>query len=227
MLNPNPNTGIDSILNLNIESTSLVDVPVTMNVEMPPSSVTTLPLPPIPFSQPLQQTPVPTPTVVPSTSLQNLPTFGSLFKFKDKVKALEDNFLEFKQTNLFDEAVSSILGIVDTYLANKINEAVKAAVQLQSNRHREEAQTDNEDFINKIDENIKKIIKEQVKVQVKEQVSKILPKIEKSVNEQLKAEVLICSSNKAKKSHTIAANLSELELKKILIDKMEKNKSID
>ncbi|GKD72828.1 hypothetical protein Tco_1331110 [Tanacetum coccineum] len=52
MLNPNPDTGIDSILNLNTESTSLVDVPVSMNVEMPPSSVTPLPPPPIPFIQP-------------------------------------------------------------------------------------------------------------------------------------------------------------------------------
>ncbi|GJZ07264.1 hypothetical protein Tco_0541057 [Tanacetum coccineum] len=49
MLNPNPDTGIDSILNLNTESTSLVDVPVTTNVEMPPLSVTTLPPPPIPL----------------------------------------------------------------------------------------------------------------------------------------------------------------------------------
>ncbi|GKD96705.1 hypothetical protein Tco_1380602, partial [Tanacetum coccineum] len=100
MLNPNPDTGIDSILNLNTESTSLVDVPVTMNVEMPPSSVTTLPPPPIPLIQPLQQTPVPLPTIVLSTSLQNLPTFGSLFKFEDRVKSLEDDFSEFKQTNL-------------------------------------------------------------------------------------------------------------------------------
>nr|GFA92264.1 hypothetical protein [Tanacetum cinerariifolium] len=35
MLNPNLDTGIDSILTLNTESTSLVDVPVTTNVEMP------------------------------------------------------------------------------------------------------------------------------------------------------------------------------------------------
>ncbi|GJT79038.1 hypothetical protein Tco_1045763 [Tanacetum coccineum] len=73
---------------------------------------------------------------------------------------------------------------------------------------------------------MKKIIKEQVKVQVKEQVSKILPRIEKSVNDQLEAEVLTRSSNKAKTSHAIAANLSELKPKKILIDKMENNKSI-
>ncbi|GJR90879.1 hypothetical protein Tco_0214890 [Tanacetum coccineum] len=67
---------------------------------------------------------------------------------------------------------------------------------------------------------------DQVKEQVKAQVSKILPKIEKTVNEQLKAEVLTCSSNESKTSHAVGANLSELELKKILIDKMESNKSI-
>ncbi|GKE42764.1 hypothetical protein Tco_1470048, partial [Tanacetum coccineum] len=143
MLNSNPDTGIDFILNLNTESTSLVDVPVTTNVEMPPSSVTTLPPPPISHIQPKQQTPVSTPTIIPSTSLQNLPTFSSLFNFKDRVKALEDDFSEFKQTNLFAEAVSSIL-----------------------DRLRSEAQADNEDFINKIDENMKKIIKEQVKIQL-------------------------------------------------------------
>nr|GEW87683.1 hypothetical protein [Tanacetum cinerariifolium] len=107
--------------------------------------------------------------------------------FEDRIKALEDDFSEFKHTNLFAEAVSSIHGIVDT---------------------------------------IKKIIKEQVKVQVKEQVSKILPRIEKFVNKQLEAEVLTCSSNEAKTSHAVAANLSELDLKKILIYKMESNKSI-
>nr|GFA13539.1 hypothetical protein [Tanacetum cinerariifolium] len=87
---------------------------------------------------------------------------------------------------------------------------------------KDEAQAENEDFINKLDENINKIIKEQVKVQVKKQVSKILPRIKKFVNEQLKVEVLTRSSNKAKISHDVAANLSELELKKILIDKMKR-----
>ncbi|GKE28149.1 hypothetical protein Tco_1443533, partial [Tanacetum coccineum] len=91
---------------------------------------------------------------------------------------------------------------------------------------RDEAQAENADFINKLDDNIKKIIKDQVKEQVKAQVSKILPKIEKTINEQLEAEVLTRSSNKSKTSHAVAANLSELEMKKILIDKMESNKSI-
>ncbi|GJR67347.1 hypothetical protein Tco_0013412 [Tanacetum coccineum] len=92
--------------------------------------------------------------------------------------------------------------------------------------HIDEAQAKNEDFLNKLDDNIKKIIKNQVKEQVKAQVFKILPRIEKTVNEQLKAEVMTYSSTKFKTSLAIAANLSELELKKILIDRMDSNKSI-
>ncbi|GJT10330.1 hypothetical protein Tco_0857372 [Tanacetum coccineum] len=204
----------------------LLDVPVTTFAEPPLLSATTLPPPPTPLITHLQQTPVPTPPTVPSSSLQDLPNFGSLFGFDHRLKTLENNFSEFNQTNQFAAAVSSIPGIVDAYLANKMHEAVKTAVQLQSERLRDEAQAENADFLNKLDDNIKKIIKDQVKEQVKAQVSKILPKIEKTVNEQLEAEVLTRSSNESKTSHAIAANLSELELKKILIDKMESNKSI-
>ncbi|GJQ90619.1 hypothetical protein Tco_0001758 [Tanacetum coccineum] len=147
-------------------------VPVTTISEPPLLSTTTLPPPPTPLITHLQQTPIPTPTTAPSSSLQDLLNFGSLFGLRD------------------------------------------------------EAQAENADFINKLDDNIKKIINDQVKEQVKAQVSKILTKIEKIVNEQLEAEVLTHSSNESKTSHAVAANLSELELKKILIDKMESNKSI-
>nr|GEY42273.1 hypothetical protein [Tanacetum cinerariifolium] len=68
-------------------------------------------------------------------------------------------------------------------------------IMSQSDRLREEAQAENEDFLNKLDENIRKIIKEQVKEQVKT-------------------------------SYAVAADLSELELKKILIETMESIKSI-
>nr|GFA93276.1 hypothetical protein [Tanacetum cinerariifolium] len=63
-------------------------------------------------------------------------------------------------------------------------------------------------------------------VKVKVQVSKILPKIEQIVNEQLEAEVLTWSSKSSKTSYVVTADLSEIELKKILIEKMEGNKSI-
>nr|GEU65203.1 hypothetical protein [Tanacetum cinerariifolium] len=126
----------------------------------------------------------------------------------------------------FARAVSSIHGIVQRYMDQRMNEAVKVAVQIQSDRLCDEAQAENEEFLKNLDENIQKIIKEQVKEQVKVQVSKILPKIEKMVNEQLEAEVLTRSSNSSKTSYAVADDLSKMELKKILIEKMEGNKYI-
>nr|GEV52096.1 hypothetical protein [Tanacetum cinerariifolium] len=186
MFNQSLDTGIDSLF----ESTPRVDVPVTTTVEPLLLTVPTLPPPSNPTISQVQQVPAPSPATAPSTSLQDLLNFGSLFGFDHRLKTLEANFSEFMQTNQFAEAVSSIL-----------------------------AQSENEDFLNKLDENIQKIIKEQVKEQVKVQVSKILPKIKKTVNEQLKDEVLTRASNSSKTSYDVAADLSEPELKKILIDK--------
>ncbi|GKB13967.1 hypothetical protein Tco_0847890 [Tanacetum coccineum] len=56
--------------------------------------------------------------------LPDIPNFTSLFKFDQRVSTLETEMSEFKQTNQFAEAVSSILGIVDKYLASKMKEAV-------------------------------------------------------------------------------------------------------
>ncbi|GKE99304.1 hypothetical protein Tco_0022655, partial [Tanacetum coccineum] len=76
MLNPSLDTCIDSIFNLNTKSTSLVDVPVTTIAETPLSSATTLPPPTIPLITHMQQTPIPTPTTIPSSPLQDLSNFG-------------------------------------------------------------------------------------------------------------------------------------------------------
>nr|GFC57436.1 hypothetical protein [Tanacetum cinerariifolium] len=59
-----------------------------------------------------------------------------------------------------------------------------------------------------------------------EQVIRILPRIEEAVNAQLEAEVLTRLSHSSRTSYAVAADLSEMELKKILIEKMEGNKSI-
>nr|GEW78153.1 hypothetical protein [Tanacetum cinerariifolium] len=148
------------------------------------------------------QAPTP-PTTALSTLLQDLPNFISLFGFDHRLKTLEANFSEFTQMNQFAEAVSSIPGIAP-----------------------QEAQKENDEFFMTIDENMQEIIKEQVKEQVKVQVSKILPKIEQTMNKQLEAKVLTRSSNSSKISYVVAADLSEMELKMILIKKMEVNKSI-
>nr|GFD22834.1 hypothetical protein [Tanacetum cinerariifolium] len=72
---------------------------------------------------------------------------------------------------------------------------------------------------------MKNVLKGLVKTQVKEQVSRILPRVEESVNATLEAEVLTRSSHSSRPSYAVAADLSEMELKKILIEKMEGNKS--
>nr|GEV91724.1 hypothetical protein [Tanacetum cinerariifolium] len=180
MLNPSPDAGIDSLF----ESTPWVNVPVTNTVMPLLVSAPTLPSPSIPIISQAQQAPAPSPATALSSSLQD-------------------------RQILFAEAISFIPGINDRYIDHRMYEVVKLAVQLQFDGLRDEAQAENEDFLNKLDENIQKIIKEQVKEQVK-----------------LEDEVLTRASNSSKTSYVVAADLSELELKKILIEKMESNKSI-
>ncbi|GKD57496.1 hypothetical protein Tco_1290883 [Tanacetum coccineum] len=112
------------------------------------------------------------------------------------VSALESKISEFRQTNQFAEAISSIPSIIPS----KMKEAVDVAVQLQTNKLREEAQAENKEFLNQI---------------------------EKYVTESLGVEVLVGSTNQPQTSYAVATTLSEFELKKILIEKIEANKSID
>nr|GEU53397.1 integrase, catalytic region, zinc finger, CCHC-type, peptidase aspartic, catalytic [Tanacetum cinerariifolium] len=176
MLNPTSNVDMESIFAT--ASSSVAPLPSSTPI-MTPSTIATITT--------TSQAPIP-PTPVPSKVLQNLPTFSLVFRFDDRLKSLEANFSEYRQTNPFAEAVSAIPGIVHQYMNQQMNEAVKG--------------------------------------QVKEQVSKILPRIEQSVNAQLEAEVLIRSSHSSRTSYEVVADLSEMELKKILIEKMEGNKSI-
>nr|GFA10203.1 hypothetical protein [Tanacetum cinerariifolium] len=194
--------------------TSVAPLPMTAPT-MTPSTISTITT--------TSQAPI-LPKIVLSNIIQNLPNFGLLFRFDDRLRSLETNFSEAMQTNQFAGAVSAILRIVQRFMDQRMNKAVKVAVQIKSGRLRVEAQRENDEFLKTVNENIKKIIKEQVKEQVKVQVSKILPRIKQTVNKQLKAEVLTRSSHSSRTSYAVAADLSEMELKKILIENMEGNK---
>ncbi|GJX40882.1 hypothetical protein Tco_0255872 [Tanacetum coccineum] len=90
-----------------------------------------------------------------------------------------------KQSNLFAKAISSIPGIVNEYLGSKMKEAVDVVIFFynfviwlsasKSNKLREEAQAENQEFLNSPDSNMQQIIKDQVKTQT----SKIKSKVEK------------------------------------------------
>nr|GEX23698.1 hypothetical protein [Tanacetum cinerariifolium] len=221
MLNLTLDVGMESIF----ETTSQSDVPTPTSVAPLPITALTMTHSTIATITTTSQAPI-LPTTVLSNIIQNLPNFGSLFRFDDRLRSLEANFSEFRQTNQFARVVSSIPEIVNQYIDQRMNEAVKVVIQIQFDRLRDEAQRENAEFLRTVDENMKKIIKKQVKEQVKAQVSKILPRIEKAVNEQLEAEVLTRSSHSSRTSYAVAADLSEMEIKKILIEKMEGNKSI-
>nr|GEY49942.1 hypothetical protein [Tanacetum cinerariifolium] len=166
MLNPTLDVGMESIF----ETTLQLDVQTPTSVAPLPISAPTMTPSTIATITTTSQAPI-LPTTVPSTIIQNLSNFGSLFHFDDRLRQLKWP-----------------------------------------------------EFLKIVDENMKKIIKEQVKEQVKVQVSNILPRIEQAVNEQLEAEFLTRSSHSSKIYYVVAADLSEMGLKKILIEKIEGNK---
>nr|GEV88667.1 hypothetical protein [Tanacetum cinerariifolium] len=175
--------GMESIF----ETTSQMDTQTPTSVAPFPMTAPTMTPSTIATITRTSQVPI-LPTTVPSTIIQNLPSFGSLFGFDNRLRTLEANFSEFMQMNQFVEAVSS-------------------------DRLRDEAQRENDESLKTVDENMQNIIKEQVKKQVKVQVSKILLRIKQAVNEQLEAEVLTQSSHSSKTSYAVAADLSVMELK--------------
>nr|GEZ30587.1 hypothetical protein [Tanacetum cinerariifolium] len=190
MLNPTLDVGMESIfettLQMNVQTPTSV-APLLMTAPtMTPSTIATITT--------TSQAPI-LPTTASSTIFQNLPDFGSLFGFDNRLRTLEAKFFEFMQTNQFARAVSAIPRIVQRYMDQRMNEAVKVAVQIQFDRLRDEAQREND-------------------------------KIEQTMNEQLEAKVLTRSSHLSKTSYAVAADLSKMELKKILIEKIEGNKSI-
>nr|GFC84314.1 hypothetical protein [Tanacetum cinerariifolium] len=154
----------------------------------------------------------PTPIMTPSTIA---PITTSAFPFEERLRLLETSFSEYRQTNQFADAVSAIPGIVHQYMDQQMKEAVREAVQIQTDQLQDSLQRENDEFLRNIDENMKKVLKELVKNQVKEKVSRILPRIEEFVNATLEDEVLTQSSHSSRTSYAIAADLSEMELKKI------------
>ncbi|GKA58618.1 retrovirus-related pol polyprotein from transposon TNT 1-94 [Tanacetum coccineum] len=191
------------------QTSYLYTVPVGATPEVTSFFTITIPPPPLFFNPlPKQATPTPTPTTSEATtSFPSLLDFSFIFKFKDRVTNLEKDLLEIKQVDEYAQALSSIPAIVDRYIDNKLGEAIQKAVMAHNLDCREEAQAEKRDYIEFVDTSIRAILKE-----------------EKNVTESLEAVVLARFCSQPKSTYEEAASLSEFELTKILIDKMEKNK---
>nr|GEZ51446.1 hypothetical protein [Tanacetum cinerariifolium] len=116
------------------------------------------------------------------------------------------------------------------YLKNKLGESIQQAIQSHTTECRKEAQADKNEYIDLIDTSVRAIIKEEVKTQLPRILPKAVldfatPVIEKNVIKSLETAVLAKSSSQLKSTYVAAASLSEFELMKILMDKMEEHKS--
>ncbi|GJZ16591.1 hypothetical protein Tco_0552268 [Tanacetum coccineum] len=177
-------------------------------------------------------TPIPENTSKTTTSLPALLDFAFEFKFNERVFNLEKDVSEIKQVDQYAQALSSIPAIVDHYMDNKLREAINKAIQAHNFDCKEEAQAKKREYIELVDLTVRTIIKEEVNAQLPQ----ILPQavsdvatlvIEKNVTESVEAAVLTRSSSQLMSTYEADASLFEFELTKILIDKMEKNKSYD
>nr|GEZ60085.1 hypothetical protein [Tanacetum cinerariifolium] len=198
MLNPTSDVGVESIFST--ASSPIVSLQPPTPIMTPCTIATTTTS---------GDAPIPPPTI-PSIILENQDSLHSAFRFEERLRSLETSFFEYRQTNLFADVVSAIPGIVQQFMTQQMTEAVREAVQIQTNRLQDSLQRENDEFLRNIDENMKKIIKGQVKNQVKEHVSPDLSEME------LK-KILIEKMEGSK----VSPDLSEMELKKILIEKME------
>nr|GEY93141.1 hypothetical protein [Tanacetum cinerariifolium] len=106
MLNPNPDTGIDSLF----ESTHRVDAPVSTTVVPLLVTAPTLPSPSILIMSQVQQAPAPTPTTAPSLFLQDLPNFVQeqvKEQVKEKVKVQVSKILPKIEKTILIEKIES------------------------------------------------------------------------------------------------------------------------
>nr|GFB94663.1 hypothetical protein [Tanacetum cinerariifolium] len=141
MLNPLSDVGVESIFTMTSSQIVSLEPPTPI---MTPSTIVIITT--------SGEAPIPPPTI-PSIILENLPTFNSAFCFEERLRLLETSFSEYRQTNQFADAVSAIPGIVHQYMDQQMKEAVREAVQIQTDRLQDSLQRENDEFLRNIDEN--------------------------------------------------------------------------
>ncbi|GJU33849.1 hypothetical protein Tco_1182203 [Tanacetum coccineum] len=118
----------------------------------------------------------------------------------------------------------------DRYMDNKLGKAINKAILAHNLDCTQEAQDEKNAYIELIDMSMRALIKEEVNTQIHQSLPQAVldfanPVIEKNVTESVEAAVLTRSSSQPTSTYEASTSLSEFELTKILIDKIEKNKS--
>nr|GFD35090.1 hypothetical protein [Tanacetum cinerariifolium] len=72
---------------------------------------------------------------------------GRAFHFEERLRLLETSFNEYRQTNQYADAMSAIPGIVHQYVDQQMKEAVREAVQIQTDQLQDLLQRENDEFL--------------------------------------------------------------------------------
>ncbi|GJV84281.1 hypothetical protein Tco_1524179 [Tanacetum coccineum] len=118
--------------------------------------------------------------------------------------------------------------MVDAHLGIRIGDSIPKALLSYTAEFKKEAQAENERYIYLIEKSVKDIINNEVKTQLPQILPKAVsdfatPVIKSTIIESLKDVVLAKSSSQPQSTYEAAASQTEFELKKILINKMEKS----
>ncbi|GJV16593.1 hypothetical protein Tco_1361916 [Tanacetum coccineum] len=184
---------------------TILTIPVSVITESSPV-YTSIPQSSQTFTPPpILTTPNPSPKIETTNPLSTLPDFASVFRFNDRITALEKEVVELKKDPLHTQVTT----LVDEHLDTQLGET-------------------REEFMNFLSKSLTARIKEQVK----DQLSQILPKemsnfpppvIKALIKESHDEVTLEKVSSQLHCTYEAASTLTEFELKKILIDKMEKS----
>ncbi|GJQ99606.1 hypothetical protein Tco_0522591 [Tanacetum coccineum] len=120
--------------------------------------------------------------------------------------------------------------MVDDLLSTRIGYATRTALQSYTKEFEKKAQEERKLYIDVVEKSVKDIIKDEVKSQLPHTLPKNIsdfatPMIQSTVTKSLENVVLAKSSSQPQSTYEAAASLTEFELKKIMLDKLEKSKS--
>nr|GEW35877.1 hypothetical protein [Tanacetum cinerariifolium] len=196
-----PSTQISSPL---IETTMVIlDSSIIASTAAPLTIAMISPLPKL-------TTPTPAPTTASTTTLIHaLPDFSSLFGFDQRVSTLEMELSEIKQANQY---------------------ATRTALESYTKEFEKKAQEERMLYIDVVEKSVKDIIKDEFKsllpqILHKEVSDFATPVIHSTINESLDNFILAKSSSQPKSTYKAAESLIEFELKKILLEKIERSES--
>nr|GEU56441.1 integrase, catalytic region, zinc finger, CCHC-type, peptidase aspartic, catalytic [Tanacetum cinerariifolium] len=127
---------------------------------------------------------------------------------------------------------SQIPAIMDAQLSTRLEDSIKKSYRSYTAEFEKKAKDDRKIYIDLVEKSVIDIIKDEVKSQLPQilphEVSNYAtPVIQRSMTESLENIILAKSSSQPKSTYKAVASLTEFELKKILLNKIQKNKDKD